>query len=104
MKKSTLDLNEPYVSVGPFQIQGRNFFGLPDEVGDAGSGYAAHWRGRMRHIAGRLGLIYDESRAGVQSGYGHGSESLRLLNPDGSLVFEMIHVNHCEGPGYSCSQ
>ncbi|RLC84865.1 MAG: hypothetical protein DRJ03_13160 [Chloroflexi bacterium] len=98
-----LDLNSEYVVVGPYTIQGGQFFGLPDDVGDKGDGWAKWCRGRLEFIASQLGLLYDESRSGVQSGYGHGRETMRLLNPGGSLIYEMTHINHCDGPGYSCS-
>lgn len=98
-----LDLNSDFVSVGAFTIQECFFFGLPEEVEAEGHGLAKFWRGPMKYIAATLELLYDESRSGTQSGYGHGRETLRLLNRDGSLIFEMSHINHCDGPGYSCS-
>lgn len=99
-----LDLNSQYIPVGPYTIQEINFYGLPTEADqDEGKGYARYWRGRLKFIAEALGLVYDEARSGVQTGYGHGYETLTLVNTDGSLVFQVRHVNHCDGPGYSCS-
>jgi len=104
MEKERLDLNAPYVVVGPFAIQGRNFFGLPPEADrDEGEDFASHWRGRLKFIAAQTGCLYDEALSGVQQGYGHGYRTLTLANKDGSLVFQMEYVNHCDGPGYSCS-
>lgn len=103
MAMEKLDLTKPYVNVGPYTIQGWNFFGLPDHIGDEGFGWAKHFRGRLRFIAGELGLLFDEARSGTQKGYGHGRETMTLVNRDGSLIFQMTHVNHCDGPGFACS-
>ncbi len=42
-------------------------------------------------------------RTGTWSGYGHGRETIRAQNGDGTLIYECTWIAHCEGPGYSCS-
>jgi len=98
-----IDLCKPYVAVGEYVIQEHVFAGVPQEVEPEGDDFAAQYRAKMKYIASRLGLIYDEYRSGEQHGYGHGRKTLLLANSDGTIIYKMVYVNHCEGPGYSCS-
>jgi len=43
------------------------------------------------------------TRSGTWSGYGHGRETIRAQNGDGTLIYECDRIARCEGPGYSCS-
>lgn len=105
--KKMLNLNKSYVSIASFQVQGQAFYGLPkavsEKIDDEGKHFADIFGKKMEYIAKELDLLYDCSRSGKQSGYGHGRETFTLANRDGSPIVAMTWINHCDGPGYSCS-
>jgi hypothetical protein len=90
-----IDLKKDYVSVGDMVIQGGKIFGVPDEIGNNEE--------ILQHLEEKLGVLSHVSRTGAQQGYGHGKETLVLANRDGSIIYKASHINHCDGPGYSCS-
>lgn len=47
--------------------------------------------------------VVTSTRSGTWSGYGHGRETIRAQNGDGTLIYECTWIARCEGPGYSCS-
>lgn len=95
-KEHPLDLSDNFISVGPYAIQGQRVYGpglKPDmPVWDL-----------IKTIASVPGVTYDVTHGGERTGYGHGWEELRFANPDGSLIYKVWHIDHCDGPGYSCS-
>jgi len=104
-------MNDVIVHVGPYTIKAErggpvSFLGIPDEVQTYDLyDFAQQYRSGMQYIAQALGLIFQEIRTGVQERgeFGHGKEALSLVSEDGTLIFEMRHVNHCKGPGHRCS-
>jgi hypothetical protein len=96
-KNIKLDMTKGFVSIGPYTIQRGWVFGAknPGKAGDV-------WD-VVHHIETVAGVFSDVSHSGVRSGHGHGRETLRFLNADGTLIYEASHIDHCGGAGYSCS-
>lgn len=90
-----LDLADELVTIGPYTIQGGKVFGLPDGIDNVNA--------ILDIFRGSEGVLVDIQHTGTRTGYGHGRETLRLLNRDGSLIYKRDHIDHCDGPGYSCS-
>jgi hypothetical protein len=91
--KEKVDLAAPFVAVGKFVIQYGAVFGCD----------ATTQTKILEELGSVPGVLIDIQHTGVREGYGHGKETIRLLNTDGSLILEAVRVDHCDGPGYSCS-
>ena len=91
-----LDLSAEYASVGPYTIQETYVYGLDHDVPN-----------EMSVILDELNKLKGVNayvlHTGVRNGYGHGREVISVKNDDGTVIYECIHVDHCDGPGYSCS-
>lgn len=93
---SKLDYGRRHVRIGPYTIQDNIVYGLPEDVQEG-----QVWR-IVRLLAAVPGVHYEVEHTGVRHGYGHGFETLRFRNYDGSVIYEVRHVDHCEGTGTWC--
>lgn len=96
-KNVKVNLSAPMVTVGPYTIQegwmhGSDIPGQPGDIWDV-----------VNQVCSIRGVNVDVEHSGTRSGHGHGREILRLVNDDGTLIYEVSHVDYCEGPGSSCS-
>lgn len=89
-----IDLSDQYVTVGPYIIQGRRVWG-PGITDDMCA------KDILRLLALVPGVLVDIRHIGSRSGRGHGREIVTLRNLDGSIIYEVCHIDYC--PGFSCS-
>ncbi len=92
-----LDLSDALVSVGPYTIQEGWVYGSDDPGSEGDVWNVVH---QVEQVSG---VNVDVEHTGTRSGHGHGKETLRFVNDDGSLIYQVSHTDYCEGPGYSCS-
>jgi len=89
-----LDLARPFVAIGPYTVQHLTVYGVPEGTPQEDV---------VALLEAVPGVSLHVEHTGARTGYGHGRETVRLVNADGSLIYEMTRVDYCAGSGYSCS-